>query len=116
MRSVAAHRLFDERDGTHLMGALNLFGTRPGIDEVDVELAGVFAAHCSAVLADAMEEEGLQAALSAREVIGQAKGILMERHDASPEEAHAMLRRTAAGRGVEVSHLARTVTETGALP
>lgn len=115
--SVVAYRLFGGRDGDdQRFGALNMFGEGTDLDEADVELGGVFAAHCSAVLAGAIEEVGLQTALQTRDVIGQAKGILMERHRLTPEQAYAMLRRASMNRNVKVRDLAQTVAETGALP
>lgn len=117
VRSVAAYGLFREREnGEDRYGALNMFGRQPGLDASNVELGGVFAAHCSAVLAGAINEEGLQIALISRDVIGQAKGILMERHRVTPEQAYAMLRRSSMDRNTKVRDLARTVAETGDLP
>jgi ANTAR domain len=51
----------------------------------------------------------LQIALDSRIVIEQAKGILAERHDLSPEDAFDRLRRAARSRRVKLSELAAEV-------
>lgn len=116
VRSVAAYRLFREQDRDNRFGVMNMFGREPGLDEADVALAGVFAAHCSTVLTAVVDKEGLQSALRSRDIIGQAKGILMERHRLSPDDAYAMLRKASNDRNIAVRDLAQTVAETGALP
>lgn len=44
-----------------------------------------------------LQNEGLQTALGHRGTIGQALGVLMERHRIKPEEAFDMLRETSQG-------------------
>lgn len=113
-RAVAAHRLFVDRGGDEVrFGALNLFGQQPDLDELDIEMGAVFAAHCSTVLHAAINEEGLQRALQSRDVIGQAKGILMARHCIRAEDAYEMLRSASNNRNTKLRELAREVTELG---
>lgn len=116
IRATVAHRLFRSTEEGDTLGALNLFGTEPGVDDLAVELGGLFAAHCSTVLAAAMREEGAQAALRSRDVIGQAKGILMERHRLTADQAYAMLRTFSNDHNIKVRELAERVAQTGALP
>ena len=54
-------------------------------DDVDVENARVIAAHASVVLAYARQSETLWRAVDARNLIGQAQGMLMERYRLSPD-------------------------------
>lgn len=110
LRSVAAYRLFHTgEDGDDQYGALNLFGTHPGLEDFDLELGRVFADHCSAVLASAIKEEGVEMTLLAREIIGQAKGILMVHHQLTPDEAYTMLKAAASRQEVGVHDLATQV-------
>jgi AmiR/NasT family two-component response regulator len=57
----------------------------------------------------------LQQALLSRDVIGQAKGILMERLKVTPEVAFDVLREASSRLNVKLRELARQVAETGEL-
>ena len=117
VRSAACYQLFLHRNDGDRLGALNLFGTLPdAFDDWATELGEVFAAHCAAVLASAIAQEGARAALETRDVIGQAKGILMARHKLNAEEAFDLLRRTSQSQHVKLRDLAEQVAETGAVP
>lgn len=59
--------------------------------------------------------EQLRAALETRDVIGQAKGILMERYKVTDDDAFAMLNRASQHCNVKLRDLARELTESGAL-
>ena len=115
--SAACYQLFLHRNNGDRLGALALYGSRPAaFDERATELGEVFAAHCAAVLASAIAQEGARTALESRDVIGQAKGILMVRHRLSASEAFDLLRRTSQSKHVKLRELAQLVAETGALP
>lgn len=85
-------------DGT--TGALNLYSlTRNGFSQRDVEIAHEFASQAAVAIANASVyaasralTEQLNIALQTRDVIGQAKGILMEREGIGDQEAFDMLR------------------------
>jgi AmiR/NasT family two-component response regulator len=57
--------------------------------------------------------DNLQQALESRDIIGQAKGIIMERQRCTADEAFDILRWTSQNRHVKLRDLARQVTETG---
>ncbi len=62
-------------------GALNLFAFKPhAFDGEDETVATVLAAHAAAAILASRQGEQLQSALSTRDRIGQAKGIIMERY------------------------------------
>lgn len=110
IRSIAAYRLFHTgEDGEEQYGALNLFGTHPGLDDFELELGRMFADYCAAVLAAAIKEEGVEITLLSREIIGQAKGILMVRHRLTPDEAYTMLRELATDHDIDVNVLATQI-------
>lgn len=87
------------RDRT--LGALNLYSRRPQrFCEQEQRVASQFAEHASVVLANAvsymsveMVNEQLQEALASRDVIGQAKGVIMTQRRCSADEAFDVLRR-----------------------
>ena len=57
----------------------------------------------------------LQQALLSRDVIGQAKGILMERLKVTPEDAFDLLRRSSQQLNTKLREVARGLTESGEL-
>ena len=59
--------------------------------------------------------EGLNKALLSRDVIGQAKGILMERLKIGPEDAFEVLRRASSRLNEKLHAVALAITETGDL-
>jgi len=60
--------------------------------------------------------EGLEEALLSRDVIGQAKGILMERLHLTPDLAFEQLRQASQARNIKVRDIAAELAETGAWP
>ncbi|WP_020500206.1 GAF and ANTAR domain-containing protein [Sciscionella marina] len=87
--SMLSFQLFTRED---TLGALNLYSSvREGFDAESQTLGGLFASHAALVLAGAQESASLHRALATRDVIGQAKGILIERFDVDAETAFSML-------------------------
>jgi GAF domain-containing protein len=82
------------------IGTLNIYGLCPkSFGEPDVEIASLFAGQAAIVIANSVAysssqtvNQQLRDALASREVIGQAKGILMERERCSADEAFGFLR------------------------
>ncbi|MCW2811521.1 MAG: Response regulator receiver and domain protein [Friedmanniella sp.] len=104
-------------------GSLNSYGVTPdAFDDTAQEIGLILAAHAS-VAARAVEErstlqslhQGLEQALLSRDVIGQAKGILMERLKLTPEDAFDLLRRSSQHLNVKLRDVASRVAETGEL-
>jgi GAF domain-containing protein len=77
VRSMLSFQLFAGGDS---FGALNLYAADPAAFGPDSEKTGLLlASHAALAMAAARTEAGLLTALDSREMIGQAKGILMER-------------------------------------
>lgn len=118
VHSVLAVGLFPDGDGPR-MGALNVYSRKvAGLDELDRDLTLVLAAHASTALAATMaatssELEGaqLRQALQSRDVIGQAKGILMERRGISADEAFDVLRTASQSLNVKLAQVAQTLVD-----
>ena len=116
VESMLAFRLFVEED---TLGALNLYSRREaafdGGDEAQA-IGSVFAAHAAVALSTAQHDEQLEEALATRDVIGQAKGILMAKEGVTADEAFAMLRVASQRLNVKLRELAEGVTYTGEAP
>ncbi len=114
VRSMLGARLFVLDD---TMGALNFYSPRPhAFDKWSMLLAQVFASHAAVAMKAAISEVGLEAALQTRDLIGQAKGVLMASHKLSAVEAFDLLRRVSQSRHVKLRDLAEEIAATGALP
>jgi GAF domain-containing protein len=99
------------------LGALNLLSSRPAaFDEASVTYAVLFAALAAVALNAAQTEEGLHLAIRTRDVIGQAKGILMERHQIPEEEAFQRLAEASQHLNVRLASVAEDVVRTGEDP
>ena len=107
--SVLSFRLFVEED---TLGALNLYSKRPAAFDADDRVVGsVFAAHAAVALSAAVKQQQLEDALESRDVIGQAKGILMAREEVTADEAFDMLRRGSQRLNVKLRTLAQQIAE-----
>ena len=113
-RSMVGLRLFVADDS---MGALNLYSRRPrGFDAHSRALAQVFASHAAVAMKAAITEAGLEQALRSRDVIGQAKGILMEREHLTGQQAFERLRQLSNDNNTKVRDLAEDIATTGRVP
>ncbi|MGK2855262.1 MAG: ANTAR domain-containing protein, partial [Microbacteriaceae bacterium] len=94
-------------------GALNLFGFQPNIWRGEAETIGVvLAAHAAAAILASQEGEQLEAALSTRDRIGQAKGIIMERYKVNDVQAFEMLRQISQESNTKLVEVAQQVIDT----
>jgi len=94
-------------------GALNLFGFTPNaFDGEDETIATVLAAHAAAAILASRQGEQLQSALTTRDRIGQAKGIIMERYGIDDVAAFEMLKRLSQDSNVRLADIAQRVIET----
>ena len=99
-----------------LLGTLSLYGNRPHAFREGAEPAARLLATLSAIaLADSHQRARLERALANRDLIGQAKGILMHRHGLRADEAFAMLRVHSQRTNSKLLAVAERVVETGAL-
>lgn len=99
------------------LGALNLYSsTAASFGDEEVEWAQVFARHASIALGLRIAEEGLQQAMADQHVLGQAKGIVMERYGIDRDRAQEVLERQAEMSGRSLGDVARTVLHTRRLP
>lgn len=96
-------------------GALNLFGYEPRPWNSESETIGmVLAAHAASAILASRESEQLQSALSTRDRIGQAKGIIMERFKIDDVRAFEMLRKLSQDTNTKLVDVAHRVIDTPA--
>jgi hypothetical protein len=108
IRSQAGIRIF-ESDGS--MGALNLYAKAVGALADIAFLAELFSQHARTAITFAQEIDGLTQAVTSRQLIGQAVGILMERYQLSDERAFAFLARVSQDRNVKLRLVAQEVID-----
>src|SRR4051794_18091574 len=98
-------------------GSLNFSSRRPGaFSGPTADLARVLAAHVGIVLAASQDRAGLEDALASRDVIGQAKGVLMAREHLTDEAAFERLRAASQRLNRKLRDVAADVAETGEMP
>jgi len=74
------------------LGALNMYSrTQAAFDGESQDIGLLFASDAAVALACAEHEANLRAGMDNRDVIGQAKGILMERHKLTADQAFGVL-------------------------
>jgi GAF domain-containing protein len=94
-------------------GALNLFSFKPNAFDAEDETTGVvLAAHGAAAILASRHGEQLQSALSTRDRIGQAKGIIMERFGVNDVQAFEMLRKLSQDSNTRLIDVAQRVIDT----
>jgi GAF domain-containing protein len=99
------------------LGAMNLYAGRPAAFDAESEDIGrMLAAHAAVAVAGAAHEQDLRSAVDSRDVIGQAKGILMERHKLTADRAFAVLARVSQELNRKLVDIARELTTTGSVP
>lgn len=110
-RSMLSFQLFV--DGDHL-GALNLFGEDVGAFDAESERIGALvAAHAAVAVAGSKQVSQLTLALDTRDLIGQAKGILMERYKITAQQAFLLLSRASSELNVKLRDVAERLTVSG---
>lgn len=105
------------------LGALNLYSmTAESYDETDEETAVLFSEQAAVACANAEVywrtyslTEHLREALESRDVIGQAKGILMVRRGCTPDVAFEALRKVSQDRNIKLRDIAEQVVYLGDL-
>lgn len=91
VRSIVSFQLFD--DGRNI-AALNLYAEPArAFNDESIELGLIFAAHTTVAWNAMRRQEQFSSALASRDLIGQAKGMLMERFDIDAMAAFELLRK-----------------------
>ncbi|MBE7187030.1 GAF and ANTAR domain-containing protein [Jatrophihabitans endophyticus] len=114
VNSAISFALFDGREK---IGALNLYARARAAFTTDAEEIGsLLAAHAAVVMAAGRKQANLTTALQTRDVIGQAKGILMERYKFDDRQAFETLIAVSQHTHRKLRDVADHLRATGELP
>jgi GAF domain-containing protein len=110
IHSILSFQLYTHEKGA---GALNLFGLAPHEFNSESETVGTMLATQAAVaiITDDRYHQ-FESALASRDLIGQAKGIIMERYGVDAVAAFNMIRKLSQDSNEKVALIARRVVET----
>ncbi|WP_432572804.1 ANTAR domain-containing protein [Kineococcus sp. SYSU DK005] len=105
------------------LGGLNCYSSRPGaFGEEEVALGrevatwvAIAVANADAHARSAEDAENMRRAMVSRAVIEQAKGVLVERHKITPEQAFTLLTRSSQHTNVKLREVAEELVTTGVL-
>jgi ANTAR domain/GAF domain len=117
VRAVLSLSLVPAPIAPRLSGALNLYSLAAGgLDDIDKDVVLLLATHASLALATTaavttamLRDAQLHRAIDSRDVIGQAKGILMGRRGISADEAFTVLRNASQRLNVKLAQIAEIV-------
>ena len=106
------------------VGALNNYSSQPGafgeesvrLGEEVAALIAVAVANADALARASDAAANMQAAMRSRAVIEQAKGILMERHKVTADDAFGLLTRASQRTNTKLRDVAEELSRTGLLP
>lgn len=109
IRSVLSLQLFADPKS---IGALNFYAeTTQVFDDESVELGLVFATHTALVWNIVLRNEQFHSALASRDIIGQAKGMIMERFDVDAVHAFELLKRLSQNSNTPLAEIARRLVD-----
>ena len=109
VRSVMSFQMFTLAE---TLGALNIYSEQPhAFDAEACELGFVYATHAALAWDSARRDDQFHSALASRDLIGQAKGMVMERFGIDAVSAFELLRRLSQESNTRLSEVARQIVE-----
>jgi transcriptional regulator with GAF, ATPase, and Fis domain len=117
--AAGVHSLMSFQLYTHnaRMGALNLFGIKPDVFTLENEAVGaMLATHAAVALIADDERLQFQSALASRDIIGQAKGMIMERFDVDAVRAFELLKSLSQDSNTRLALVAEEIVSRGPDP
>jgi ANTAR domain/GAF domain len=107
IRSILSFGMFREGGSS---AALNFYAESPNVfDDESVDLGLIFATHAALVWNMMRRDQQFRVALVSRDVIGQAKGRLMERFDIDAAEAFERLKQMSQDGNTPIAQVAQRV-------
>lgn len=105
----------------HSVGLLTVFSEHPNhfsptARRLDLDALDTLVRHVSVALYDLRSAVDFDAAIEGRTVVGQAQGILMERHGLDQHRSFEVLRRHSQQGNVKLTDVARALVDTRELP
>lgn len=96
------------------LGSLNLYAREANaFDEESEQVGLLFVSHAAVAWAGAQKQDQLAASIATRDLIGQAKGILMERYKIDAHQAFTLLVRVSQHSNRKLSDIATDLAHTG---
>jgi transcriptional regulator with GAF, ATPase, and Fis domain len=109
IRSVMSFQLFAHHNS---MGALNFYAEHPNaFDDEAAELGLILATHTAIAWNMVRRDEQFRSALASRDIIGQAKGMIMERFKIDAVQAFELLKRLSQSSNTPLTAVARQLVE-----
>ena len=109
IRSVISFQLFADH---HEMGALNFYAEQPhAFDEEAAEMGLILATHTALAWNLVRRDEQFRSALASRDIIGQAKGMIMERFKIDAVQAFELLKRLSQSSNTPLAAVARQLVD-----
>ena len=113
IRSIMSFQMFADHQN---MAALNFYAEQPNaFDDDAVELGLIIATHTALAWNLVRRDEQFRSALASRDIIGQAKGMLMERFKIDAVQAFELLKRLSQNSNTPVAVVARQLVESAHL-
>ena len=109
VRSMLGYKLFTSG---RTLGTLDLYSSKLNAFDADSEIIGeLFAAHAAIALTGSTQQAEFRRALSSRDIIGMAKGILMQRERLTDDQAFKLLVYTSQQANIKVHDLAEWLVD-----
>jgi GAF domain-containing protein len=109
IRSILAYELFVDGGS---MAALNFYADRPrAFTDESVELGNVYATHIALAWSMMRRQDQFRSALASRDIIGQAKGVVMERFNLDAVEAFELLSRLSRQSNTRLADIAKALID-----
>lgn len=113
VRSMLSFQLFVEDEN---LGALNLYSRQPNAFTDESENIGLLvASHAAVAFAESRQEVQFREAIASRDIIGQAKGILMERYKITAQQAFLLLSHASSTTNAKLLAVAEHLVDSGEL-
>lgn len=109
--SILSFCLYVQNDA---YATLDLLAREPhAFDAESISIGSLYAVHAAVAFSAVREKEQIRAALTTRDVIGQAKGMIMERYKLDSDAAFRLLARLSQDSNVRLAEVAEQVIEAG---
>lgn len=109
IRSMLSFQMFADHK---TMGALNFYAEQPdAFDDAAVEIGIIYATHGALAWRMLRRDREFRSALASRDLIGQAKGMIMERFGIDAVQAFELLKRLSQSTNTPVVDVARQLVE-----
>ena len=109
VRGVTSFQLYTNRGGA---GALNLFSREPNTVDSDGEIIGaMLATHAAGLMMTVNRRQEFESALASRDLIGQAKGVIMNRFSVDSVRAFELLVKQSQNTNTPVRIIAQQIVD-----